>query len=280
MSDKEVILPKVNSAKWLSMNNLKNEEWRDVCGFEGYYQVSNYGRVKGLERNVPSIDGRVVHIKPRILFCCLNSHGYYSVNLTMYNKHYSKEVHRMVALAFIPNIDNLEQVNHRDENKTNNCVYNLEWCTRSYNALYGTTQERISQSRKNNPNIGKDVLQFTAKGVFVAEYRSISEASKSVGVDASNITRAIEGYKFLAGGFVWIEKTLNYKQILESKIKILQSCKRKEIAVIQMDLDGTFIQRYKNAEVAARDLGIGGRAIRDCCYGKKKTYKGFRFEYA
>lgn len=112
-------------------------EWRDVKDYEGLYIVSNSGLVKSL------ITNRI--LKPR------NS-GDYDRVLLFKNKH-TKEcfIHKLVAEVFIPNPDNLPQVNHKDENKTNNCVDNLEWCTPSYNVNYGTCQERKSKKLKGKP---------------------------------------------------------------------------------------------------------------------------------
>lgn len=105
----------------ISTDNLSEEVWKDVIGYEGYYQISNLGNVKGLKRN-------------KIKSPTLNSWGYQVVSLTKPNtKLKNVLVHRLVAMAFINNLENKEQVNHIDGNKTNNCVYNLEWCNQSEN---------------------------------------------------------------------------------------------------------------------------------------------------
>ena len=116
---------------------LPYEIWRDIKGYEGLYQVSNLGRVKSLERYVKGKDGLrlVKEIIMSISVCRTN--GYFKVILHKDGKQKRYQVHRLVAEAFIPNPDNLPIVNHKDENKINNCVWNLEWCTYSYNLTYG-----------------------------------------------------------------------------------------------------------------------------------------------
>lgn len=120
----------------------KEEIWKDVVGYEGIYKVSNLGNVKSLHwRN--SFDERIM--TPHLL-----GRGYYFVNLRNKSKGKSKLVHRLVAQAFIPNPNNYPCVNHKDENKLNNCVDNLEWCSYLYNNTYG--KRKGIWKGKNNPN--------------------------------------------------------------------------------------------------------------------------------
>lgn len=108
------------------------EIWKDIKGYEGLYQVSNLGRVKSLGRFHKFPNGGIYEIKPRILKNATETSGYLFVALyNGYRKQY--KIHRLVAEAFIPNPNNLPQVNHKDLNKQNNRVDNLEWCTASEN---------------------------------------------------------------------------------------------------------------------------------------------------
>ena len=122
------------------------ELWKDIEGYEGLYQVSSLGAIRSLDRyrNRPSKSGNmyIQRYKGKVLKQTLND-GYFTIYLHKdgVNKFYS--VHRLVAKAFIPNPNNLPQVNHKDENKQNNCVENLEWCTAKYNVNYGTAIERL-----------------------------------------------------------------------------------------------------------------------------------------
>ena len=122
------------------------EEWRDIAGYEGIYQISNLGRVKSLGRTYWH-GNRIYRQKEKLLKLGCDSSGYNSVML--YNhEHQSKRimVHLLVARTFIPNPENLPEVNHKDENKHNNIISNLEWCTRKYNVNYGTVRERWRES--------------------------------------------------------------------------------------------------------------------------------------
>lgn len=118
------------------------EIWKPVVGYEGLYKVSNLGKVKACPKN--GLSER--ELKPVIV-------GLYpSVKLVKDGVYKNKYVHRLVADAFIPNPDNLPEVNHKDEDKMNCSADNLEWCTRRYNVSYGTGQTRRVESYKSNPH--------------------------------------------------------------------------------------------------------------------------------
>ena len=121
------------------------EEWRAIKGYENLYEVSNLGRVRSLERYVKSKTGTRI-VKERILKPVNVGSGYLGVGLYKEGKVRIIYVHRLVAQAFIPNPNNLPEVNHKDENKTNNRVENLEWCTREYNMSHGTRSERAGKA--------------------------------------------------------------------------------------------------------------------------------------
>lgn len=123
------------------------EEWRPIVGFEGLYEVSNTGQVRSLDRCLVNSLGRSVFIKGKLLKIYDNTFGYKFVSLVM-DKHSSPTyVHRLVAQAFIPNPQGLPQVNHKDENKSNNRVENLEWCTAKYNMNYGSRMEKTRETK-------------------------------------------------------------------------------------------------------------------------------------
>lgn len=163
------------------------ELWKDVKGYEGLYQVSNYGNVRSVTRK------REVSEKKRDRCYEAMVQGterkkfvrgeYLTVVLSKNSKKSSFSVHRLVAEAFIPNPYNLPQVNHKDENKLNNNAENLEWVTAKQNMNYGTLPER----RKHRKTRATPVIQYDKDGNFVAEYRSIVEASRITGVSKANI---------------------------------------------------------------------------------------------
>lgn len=122
------------------MAQMGIEVWKDITGFENLYQVSNYGRVKRLSRKIYNKgllkNKKYFYCKEIILKNSTVSKGYKGVTLVKNGKRYHKKVHRLVAIEFIPNIDNKPQINHIDCNKANNMVNNLEWCTNSENQIH------------------------------------------------------------------------------------------------------------------------------------------------
>ena len=169
------------------------EEWRPVVGYEGLYEVSNMGKVKSLERMKWNGNG-CYKIPERILKPKKDKGGYLQVNLSKDGKDKWCTVHRLVATAFLPNLDNLPQVNHIDENKENNCVQNLEWCSRSYNINYGTRNEKIS----------KPILGIDRVTGLIVEFPSIREAERKLGIAPSNICACLKGRYKSCGGFYWM----------------------------------------------------------------------------
>ena len=169
-----------------------NEIWKDIENFEGRYQISKFGNVKSLNE------------RKCILTPSINRKGYKRVNLWDGCKSYPKSVHRLVAIAFIPNPNNLPQVNHIDENKLNNNVDNLEWCDNDYNLIYGTGRKRAGE--KNSVSQCAAVLQFTKDGEFVNEYNSLKDAAIAMtGKQSSNayISNCCRGKVISAYGFKW-----------------------------------------------------------------------------
>lgn len=164
------------------------EEWRSIKGFEGYYEVSNLGRVRSLDRYVTCNNGVNVYNRFKkgvILKTGVKGGGYLFVGLHKDGcKTIEPSVHRLVAEAFIPNPENLPEVNHKDENKTNNSVDNLEWCTRAYNTNYGTRGERYATTRKKNyvkeehPFFGKHHTEETKKKLSVINKKYTDEELK------------------------------------------------------------------------------------------------------
>lgn len=126
------------------------EIWKSVKGFEGFYEVSNLGNVRTIPHYSNYKGKSQRHIKGRIKKTCTDKYGYSFVSLYKGQKKKICKVHRLVAEAFIENKNNFPQINHKDEQKTNNAVSNLEWCDSKYNNNYGTKKIRLSKTKKKN----------------------------------------------------------------------------------------------------------------------------------
>ena len=128
---------------------------KPIEGYEGYYEVDQFGRVYAVDRTVRVNDNGRVYDKSLVgkqLKQSMHTQGYKTVALTKDGKTKTHYVHRLVALAFIPNPDNLPMINHKDEDKTNNFVENLEWCTNEYNLKYGTASRRANAKKRGVPH--------------------------------------------------------------------------------------------------------------------------------
>ena len=168
------------------------EIWKPIPGYEGLYEVSSYGRVKRLERDIICKNGVKQHWKEQILKNQTYS-GYLYVGLCGSYK----QVHRLVAKAFISNPEDKPQVNHKDEDKTNNHVDNLEWMTAKENTNYGTRNKRMAKS------LSKSVAQYTRDGELVKVWQSTNEAARQLDIRSGNISLVARGKSKTCGGFVW-----------------------------------------------------------------------------
>lgn len=177
------------------------EIWKNIPGYEGLYMVSNLGRVKSLPRyqdNHGKPQFREGAIKPQYD----NGKGYLAVNLYKNGKGSFRYVHILVATAFIPNPKSLPQVNHKDENKANNCVNNLEWCSALYNLTYGTARARTSAKTRNHKKTSKPIGQYSLTGELLRVFPSLREAERA-GYNSSSISKACRGIYNQTDGFKW-----------------------------------------------------------------------------
>lgn len=178
------------------------EEFKDIQGYESEYQVSNQGRVFSIKR------GKM--LKPS-----KNTKGYLFVDLCKDGKTKHYLVHRLVAQAFLENKLQLPQINHISEDKTDNRVCNLEYCTAKYNMNYGTRTERAISKMLAHPNTcikqPKPILQFTRNNEFVKEYPSLMEAERQTGINHRNICQCCRGNKSYShvGNYIWRYKDIS-----------------------------------------------------------------------
>lgn len=167
---------------------MTEETWKDIDGFQGLYQISNMGRVRSIPRKFSrNANGYYV------LKGSFDTGGYPQVCLRKNGRNYTKKIHSLVARAFIPNLNGYREINHIDEDKTNNHVENLEWCTREYNINYGSRTEKTSHK----------VAQYTLDGKLVNTFPSIREASRYMGKKyPANIAFAVTNNR-QAFGYLW-----------------------------------------------------------------------------
>ena len=178
-----------------------------VKGYEGYYEVDQFGRVFGLDRTITVADGDRTYEKPiagRQLKQSMHSKGYKTVSLTKDGETKQMFVHRIVSEAFLPNPENLPMVNHKDEDKTNNFLENLEWCTAAYNRTYGSAVERHAKTirgRKSEKRVA--VIQRRPDGTFKERFSSVAEAAEAMNGSTSAISAVCKGKRRIAYGYLW-----------------------------------------------------------------------------
>ena len=170
---------------------MNKEVWKDILGFEGHYQVSNLGRVKSIKFRTE-----------RILKPANNGYGYLFVKLCKNGEQKKFKVHRLLCQAFLPNPNNLPDVNHKDENPSNNRVENLEWCDCKYNNNYGSHNQKVFE-KTTNGKLSKPVLQYTKDGIFVKEWKSTHDVERILEYAHSYISACCLGKRKSANGFVW-----------------------------------------------------------------------------
>ena len=183
----------------MTHNPLKSneimEEWRDIKGFEGLYQVSNLGHVKSVSRKIWNGKG-FFRSKEKFVSQVLNHKGYLMVQLWSNKNFKTISVHRLVADAFVPNPKDLPQVNHKDEDKTNNKVSNLEWCTAKYNINYGTAKIRMAE-KCSKPVIGSSLATQDC-----VRFVSAAEAGRN-GFCASHVIECCNNKRKTHKGYIW-----------------------------------------------------------------------------
>lgn len=177
------------------------ETWKDIPKYEGLYQVSNMGRIKSLKRK--TLNGKCLYDK--ILNNRINHNGYLMIFLSKNKKIKGYRIHRLVAQAFIPNPDNLPQVNHIDKNKTNNRINNLEWCTAKYN-----TQHAIINKLRDN-KYRRKIVQCDLDNNIVKEWNSIKEAT-DFGFSKSGIWQCCNNKRNMHKNYKWYYKEVYYNE--------------------------------------------------------------------
>lgn len=170
------------------------EIWKDIPGYESRYMVSNFGRIRSLPK--------CSRCGIRLMHPGVTPGGYLQVTLRDGKRSKLKRVHRLVAIAFLPNPRNLPAVNHIDENKLNNFATNLEWCTAKDNDNHGTRNYRMGISLRNNWR-SRAVYQIDSGGKIIATYPSAREAERVTGFRRANICKSLRFSTKKCGGYFW-----------------------------------------------------------------------------
>lgn len=168
------------------------EVWKPIIGFEDQYEVSNYGNVCRMEGIVKNHPNSFKLIQRHSISTRVNTkrYGYVECHLFKDNKEYLKKVHRLVAEAFIPNPNNLPEVNHIDGNKQNNCVDNLEWCTHIDNIIHAWNNQLATSNHR------KQKVRCIETGVV---YDSIKECADAMNINRDCISNYLRGKARFAG---------------------------------------------------------------------------------
>lgn len=245
--------------------------WKTYPEFP-FIEANQFGEVRTKDRYVRGRGGSKRLIKGRVLKQRDNGHGYMIVEFSMNNKTVQLYVHRIVASAFIPNHDNLPQVNHKDNNRTNNAVSNLEWCTRQYNEAYkknfGTSQAKVSR---------KSVFAVNLETLEVLHFETEAEAARQLGISVSNINNVIKGRHKQAGGYWFTE---DESEITKEKIQEIRDKMHFLGGVIAVSLETFKVLRFVSQSEASKLLGIDNSSINTVLKGKQKKTHGYYFCYA
>lgn len=219
------------------------EEWRDIKGYEGKYQVSNLGKVRSL-KNKNILEARILKQYKR--------YGYCLVHLSLKGIEKNKRVHRLVAEAFIPNPYKLPHVNHKDFDRENNKVENLEWCTQDYNNKYSMLDSRRKVKLTNDIYI--KICDEYSNGEYV------TDLAKKYNVDQALISRILR------------KNNINrHEKKANNKLR-----QRK---IVRLTTNDKKIDEWESISKASKTLNINNGHIVDVCKGKRKTAGGYKWKY-
>lgn len=263
---------------------MKNEVWASIEGFEGYYEISNFGRVKAVSRIVKR--GNVCQsLKERILNAGGDVLHYPTVQLFKNGKGKRFAVHRLIAQAFIPNPNNLREVDHINAIKNDNRMENLRWVSHRDNMRNSMTMKlmrervydndeslnkilvtRVKNSCKTAP---KKIFQYDTDGMFIREWESSTAIEKELGFNRMTITHCAREKRY-GYGYLW-----SFHNEVMKKYKPY-SVQNKRI--VQMDMDGNYIKEWESIKLAEKSLGV--HSITGVLHGKRVSAGGYKWKFA
>lgn len=258
---------------WKSLVHYKDGLYSD------YYEVSNLGNVRSKDRYIVNNKGRKYFVRGKVISQYEDSYGYMEVFLWKDGKSKSVKVHRLVALEFLIDSDNYgDEVNHIDENKKNNLLENLEWCTHLYNNRYGTKNLRADRTKIKNNESNKLKIIIAYNIYTNVEYWLLGLSQVSEFLD-TNMRLVFDGIKNRnqVKGYVLVYYGVDYKKLIKEKINKLnnQHIPAKKILIVGKD----YQLIVNNAKDAIKKTGVSRSQISLLLNGKKDIVKGFKMNY-
>ena len=253
-------------------NKDEDVVWKTYPGIY-FLQANQFGEIRTLDHYTEGKDGKKYLVKGHVLKQCADTDGYLQVFPCVNGKKVNLLVHRIVAKCFLPNPDNLPQVNHRDCNPKNNSVSNLEWCDQEYNITY---REKYGiPAKEYTKALRKPLFAVNLKTLKVLHFKSQHEAAHQLKVSSGSINAVLNGRLRQAGGYWFTE---DESEITEEKIQKIKDSVSK--GVLAFDSKTKKISFFESQREAARLLGISFQNINKVLKGRRKTAGGYWFCYA
>lgn len=207
----------MNNKEFIESITLEGEIWCDVIGYEGLYMVSSFGRIASLSRIIHCTNRDIMSKNKILIPFTVAQHGYYAITLVINGNKKKFYIHKLVAKHFIPNPNNLCEIDHIDGNPLNNNVENLKWCSHTENVNNPITRKRNSLSKIGKFNTSKSIPVVQLKdNILVKVYPSMAEAQRE-GYSQSKISLCCNGFINHYKGFIW--KTLSDYEIITNMSK-------------------------------------------------------------
>ena len=176
------------------------EEWKDIPNYEGLYQISNLGRIKSLEKMLKNKNG-YRKSEEKILIPQRRKNGYLKVELYKNGQRKTFMIHRLVGEAFVFKPENKCEINHKDGNKENCCVSNLEWITHSENMQHAVEKGLVLKGGNNDR--AKKINQYDLQNNYIRTWECLRETERILKIHSSNISKCCKGKVKSAGGYIW-----------------------------------------------------------------------------